>query len=78
MERKTWFIFLIDMFSKAKKKLQDVADKHAERNLEMKRVSEILGIDVSFTDDEIMKSIEEDMLTYFEQMIIEEATSWMK
>jgi len=66
------------MLAKMKKKLQDVADKHAERNLEMKRVSEILGIDVSFTDDEIMQSIEEDMLTYFEQMIIEEATSWMK
>tara|TARA_R110000787_G_scaffold1349_4_gene4959 strand:- start:12163 stop:12363 length:201 start_codon:yes stop_codon:yes gene_type:complete len=66
------------MFSKAKKKLQDVADKHAERNLEMKRVSEILGIDISFSDDEIIQSIEEDMLTYFEQMIIEEATAWMK
>ena len=66
------------MFSKAKKKLQDVADKHAERNLEMKRVSEILGIDISFSDDEIMQSIEEDMLTYFEQLIIKEATAWMK
>ena len=44
----------------------------------MKRVSEILGIDISFSDDEIIQSIEEDMLTYFEQMIIEEATAWMK
>ena len=66
------------MFSNAKKKLQDVIDKHTERNLEMQRVSEILGIDVSFSEEELIKHIEEDMAKYYEQMIIEEATAWMK
>jgi|TARA_R100001460_G_scaffold108099_1_gene158255 methionine salvage enolase-phosphatase E1 len=66
------------MFSNAKKKLQDVIEKHTERNLEMQRVSEILGIDVSFSEEELIKHIEEDMAKYYEQMIIEEATAWMK
>jgi len=66
------------MFFNAKKKLQDVIDKHTERNLEMQRVSEILGIDVSFSEEELIKHIEEDMAKYYEQMIIEEATAWMK
>jgi len=64
------------MFSNAKKKLQDVIEKHTERNLEMQRVSEILGIDVSFSEEELIKHIEEDMAKYYEQMIIEEATAW--
>ena len=66
------------MFSNAKKKLQDVIEKHTERNLEMQRVSEILGIDVSFSEEELIKHIEEDMAKYYEQMIIKEATEWMK
>tara|TARA_R100000734_G_C3267870_1_gene64616 strand:- start:165 stop:365 length:201 start_codon:yes stop_codon:yes gene_type:complete len=66
------------MFSNAKKKLQDVIEKHTERNLEMQRVSEILGIDVSFSEEELIKHIEEDMAKYYEQMIIKEATAWMK
>ena len=66
------------MFSNAKKKLQDVIDKHTERNLEMQRVSEILGIDVSFSEEELIQSIEEDMAKYYEQIIIKEVTAWMK
>jgi len=66
------------MFENAKKKLQDVIDKHTERNLEMQRVSEILGIDVSFSEEELIQSIEEDMAKYYEQMMIEEMTAWMK
>jgi len=66
------------MFENAKKKLQDVIDKHTERNLEMQRVSEILGIDVSFSEEELIKNIEEDMAKYYEQMMIEEMTAWMK
>jgi DNA-binding ferritin-like protein (Dps family) len=66
------------MFENAKKKLQDVIDKHTERNLEMQRVSEILGIDVSFSEEELIKNIEEDMAKYYEQIIIKEMTAWMK
>ena len=44
----------------------------------MQRVSEILGIDVSFSEEELLQSIEEDMAKYYEQMIIKEATAWMK
>lgn len=66
------------MFENAKKKLQDVIDKHTERNLEMQRVSEILGIDVSFSEEELIKSIEEDMAKYYEQILIKEMTAWMK
>ena len=66
------------MFSNAKNKLQDVIDKHTERNLEMQRVSEILGIDVSFSEEELLQSIEEDMAKYYEQIMIKEMTAWMK
>tara|TARA_R110000823_G_scaffold314494_2_gene443790 strand:+ start:5291 stop:5482 length:192 start_codon:yes stop_codon:yes gene_type:complete len=54
------------------KALSSLIEKHKERQLEMERVSTILGIDISFSDEELTKFIEEDLERVISQSIMEE------
>jgi hypothetical protein len=60
----------IDML-KITETLNSLIDKHKERQLEMERVSTILGIDISFSDEELARFIEEDLERAISQSIME-------
>tara|TARA_R100001463_G_scaffold15626_1_gene40673 strand:- start:275 stop:487 length:213 start_codon:yes stop_codon:yes gene_type:complete len=49
-----------------------------ERNLAMKELSESLGIDISFSEDEIMKNALQAYEKYIERELTKEVEGWMK
>lgn len=49
-----------------------------ERQLIMKDVSESLGIDISFSDEEVMKFALEDFQKAIEKQLDSEVEMWMK
>jgi hypothetical protein len=49
-----------------------------ERQLEMKELSEQIGIDISFSDREIIRNAEEAFAKDVESKIVEELDKWMK
>ena len=49
-----------------------------ERQLVMKDVSESLGIDISFSDEEVMKFALEDFQKAIEKQLDSEVETWMK
>ena len=51
---------------------------HEERNLAMKELSEQLGIDISFSDDEVMKFALEEYQKGIDNQINEKVEKWMK
>lgn len=59
-------------------KLTDLAKKYEERNLLMLDASKILGYDITFSNDEILKQIEEELFKYLEEKIVEESSKWTK
>jgi DNA-binding ferritin-like protein (Dps family) len=63
----------IDM--RAFEKLLDI---HKERNLAMIELSNALGQDISFSDEEIMNFALEDYSKLIEKQINAEVESWMK
>ena len=50
---------------------------HEERQLAMKQLSENLGIDISFTDEEKTKFIQEAIEKHLENKIMEGIEKWM-
>ena len=49
-----------------------------ERQLATKELSEILGIDISFSDEEAIKYAEESFTIAFNKQINKEVNEWMK
>ena len=49
-----------------------------ERNLAMKQLSENIGIDVSFTEEEKEQFIQEAVEKYIENKVVEGIEKWMK
>ena len=49
-----------------------------ERQLAMQELSDILGYDVSFSDEEVLKNASEAYSKYIEKEINEEVLLWMK
>ena len=49
-----------------------------ERNLAMKELSEQLGIDISFSDEEVLKYAMEEYSNYISTEINKEVEDWMK
>ena len=49
-----------------------------ERQLIMKELSEQIGIDISFSDEEIIRNAEEAFCKDVEKKIVEELEKWMK
>ena len=60
------------------KKLQEIIKIHEERQLAMQVLSEQLGIDISFSDEETKKFIEEAYAKHLESKIVEEVEKWTK
>jgi DNA-binding ferritin-like protein (Dps family) len=67
------------MFSKIGiKEFQHYLDIEKERQLALQELSEILGIDITFSDEEIRKNAEENFAKNFNKKIEKELNKWMK
>lgn len=60
------------------KKLQEIIEIQRERQLAMQVLSEQLGIDISFSDEEVKKLIEEEYTNYLQKKIVKEVKEWTK
>lgn len=59
-------------------KFDELLQIQKERQLVMKEASEVLGIDIGFSDDEVMKFALEEYQKQIEQQINKEVEGWMK
>ncbi len=60
------------------KEALEIVAIHKERQLAMQELSEQLGIDISFSDEELQQYIEEDIAKAIELKIEKEVEKWMK
>jgi len=58
--------------NRVKNKIEELRQKMEERNAQLKQVAPILGADFSFSDEEILKEIEEKITKYIEKEIVKE------
>ena len=58
--------------------LQKLINIQEERNLAMQELSEQLGIDISFSKEEVLKNAMDAYSNYISQEINKEVEEWMK
>jgi len=67
------------MFSNANiKEFQHYLDIEKERQLATQELSEILGIDISLSDKEVMQNAQESFAKAFNKKTSKELNKWMK
>ena len=59
-------------------KLNELIAIQKERQLIMKELSENIGIDISFSDEEVIKFAEEAYAKHIEKQVNKEVETWMK
>ena len=59
-------------------KFTEFLEIQRERQLAMQELSQVLGIDISFSDEEIIRNAEEAFCKDVEKKIVEELEKWMK
>ena len=59
-------------------KFQEYLNIQKERNLLMKDVSKLLGVDFTFSEKEMVASAEESLAKFIEKEIVAEMDKWMK
>tara|TARA_R110000823_G_scaffold257033_4_gene378851 strand:+ start:147 stop:359 length:213 start_codon:yes stop_codon:yes gene_type:complete len=59
-------------------KWKELIEIQKERKLAMDVLSEQLGIDISFSDEEVMKFAEEAYSKHIEEQVLDEVEKWMK
>tara|TARA_R110002049_G_C9023495_1_gene551497 strand:+ start:306 stop:518 length:213 start_codon:yes stop_codon:yes gene_type:complete len=59
-------------------KWKELIEIQKERKLAMDVLSEQLGIDISFSDEEVMKFAEEAYAEHIEEQVFDEVEKWMK
>ena len=60
------------------KSFEEYLNIQKERQLVMKDLSEQIGIDISFSDEEVIRNAEEAFCKDVEKKIVEELEKWMK
>tara|TARA_R100000278_G_scaffold121653_1_gene106106 strand:- start:2330 stop:2545 length:216 start_codon:yes stop_codon:yes gene_type:complete len=60
------------------KEINDLVRIQKERQLATQELSEQLGIDISFSDEEVAKFAQEEILKKVNNSIKEEVEAWMK
>jgi DNA-binding ferritin-like protein (Dps family) len=60
------------------KEFQEYLDIEKERQLALKELSEILGIDITFSDEEMVKNAEENFVNAINKKISNGVNEWMK
>jgi len=78
MERKMWFILLINMFKIPTDEINKYIAIEKERNEEMKAISLLLGADFTFSEEEIIANAEEQFMKAIQKKIESEVEKWMK
>jgi|TARA_B100000085_G_C18506013_1_gene497560 predicted DNA-binding protein len=58
--------------------IEEIIRIQEERNLAMKQLSENLGIDISFSEEEQAKFIQEAVEKYIEDKVLEGIVKWTK
>ena len=59
-------------------KFREFLNIQKERQLILQELSEELGYDISFSDDEVMQFAEEEYAKYIQKEVTQEVSSWMK
>jgi len=60
------------------KDLRRIIEIHKERQLAMKEISQLIGMDISFSDEELEQHITEAYTKNLSNKIQEELNKWMK
>jgi hypothetical protein len=60
------------------KKFQDFLAIQKERQLAMQELSEVLGVDISFSEQEVFDNAMEEYGKYLDKYVMKEVDSWMK
>ena len=72
MVRKILSILLSDnMFDNLKKKFEEYLEIEKERNLQMLEVSRLLGVDFTFSEEEMIQNAEKKIVEYMEKTLQE-------
>ena len=59
-------------------KFREFLNIQKERQLVLQELSEELGYDISFSDDEVMQFAEEEYAKYIQKEVTKEVSAWMK
>tara|TARA_R110002012_G_scaffold277450_1_gene464660 strand:- start:656 stop:862 length:207 start_codon:yes stop_codon:yes gene_type:complete len=60
-------------FRKATEVFTDFLEREKQRNIQMLEVSRLLRVDLTFTNEELIKNAEEAYIQYMEKLIVEQA-----
>ena len=72
MVRRILSILLSDnMFDNLKKKFEEYLEIEKERNLQMLEVSRLLGVDFTFSEEELIQNAEQKIVEYMEKTLQE-------
>ncbi len=77
MERRTSYILLRDSMS-AEKKYLEILKKEQERNELLKELEDIVGFDVSFSDEMVMQNARDAFVKAYDKELKEKLRIWMK
>ena len=66
------------MAIKMNRSIQDFIEIQKERQLAMQELSQILGIDISFSDEEVTRYALEEYQKYINKQVVEEVSLLMK
>jgi len=59
------------MFDNLKKKFEEYLEIEKERNLQMLEVSRLLGVDFTFSEEELIQNAEQKIVEYMEKTLQE-------
>ena len=60
-------------FRKATEVFTDFLEREKQRNIQMLEVSRLLRVDLTFTNEELIKNAEEAYIQYMEKLIVDQA-----
>lgn len=65
-------------FSKSITMFEELIEKHKERQEQTKILSQLLGIDISLSDEETLQNAQEDLIKHMNNKISKGVNEWMK
>lgn len=65
-------------FSKSITMFEELVEKHKERQEQTKILSQLLGIDISLSDEETLQNAQEDLIKNMNNKISKGVNEWMK
>tara|TARA_R100000329_G_scaffold8728_5_gene10001 strand:+ start:3670 stop:3906 length:237 start_codon:yes stop_codon:yes gene_type:complete len=78
MERRISYISLISDTMSAEKKFLEILKKEQERNELLKDMEDIIGFDVSFSDEMVMRNARDAFTKAYDKELKEKLKIWMK